>query len=512
MEPKTFLKIIILFIIVSSCQSKDTSTKTVQPKIIIESKLGKKLDSLLTPYVNELRNLTDNEAGLAIGITKGEKIIYAKTFGYTNVEKLSETNFNSIFHIASLSKPFTAFAIAKLIQQGKLKLEDQIIKFIPELEMQGGNYNLITIKHILTHTSGIPANISPDDWTNPSYGDNALNENIEALKKHSLDFEPGTKFSYSNSAFDILGIVISRASGMQFSKYIKINILDPAGMTKSTFKKPKDSIPNNWAVPYSYGLKTQEWTPYPYNEKLFPSSGMLTSLLDMCKWAQLHQAKGKIDGNTVLAEEYFNLIVTPQFNTPWDDKIGLSWFLQSYLEHPIIMHTGQDTGFESIIYMYPNDDVSIIVLSNRDFSRTGRIINATSEILFDKELKEYQISAKYKFAETYNNLGIEKAKEVWNTMKMDTTDIYYIDDEDILTTGAILENGKKWSETKEVLEYYNTLNNKSTYSWRLLGNANLNQGDTLSALECYKKCLEINPNYDKAKLAIENIGNSGTKN
>ena len=505
---KIYLFICLSFLFLG-CQKQELH----QPKTeLILGEVGKKIDSLLTPYISELRNLTDNKAGLAIGITKGNEIIYAKTFGYSNIEKANKTNFNSVFHIASLSKPFTAFAIAKLVQQGKLKLEDTLVKFIPELEMQEGNYNLITIKHILTHTSGIPANISPDDWTKPSFGEDALNENIEVLKKHYLDFEPGSKFSYSNSAFDILGIVISRVSGMPFSEYIKTNILEPAGMGHSTFKKPKDTIPYNWTIPYSYGLKTQEWEPYPYNEKLFPSSGMLTTLSDMCKWAQLHQGRGEINGNIVLSKEYFNLIVAPHFDTPWNDKIGLSWFLQSYLEHPIIMHTGHDTGFESIIYIYPKDDISIIVLSNRDFSRTGRIINAASEILFDKELKKYNISAKYKFAETYSNLGIEKAKEVWSNMKNDTTDIYIVNDEDILTTGAILENGGNWNETKEILEYYNILNNKSTYSWRLLGNANLNRGDTLAALNCYKKCLEINPDYKKAKLAIENIENKIGKN
>jgi CubicO group peptidase (beta-lactamase class C family) len=505
MELKYLYKLILFTILLTSCQLKNISTQNFQPKNKTSTALGKKVDSLLTPYVNKLRKLTDNQAGLAVGITKGNEIIYAKTFGYSNIEKGTVTDFNTVFHIASLSKPFAAFAIAKLTQQGKLELNDPIVKFIPELEMQGGNYNLITIKHILTHTSGIPANISTDDWTNPSYGEDALNENIEALKRHPLNFEPGLKFSYSNSAFDLLGIVINRVSGMPYSEFIKKNILEPAGMTKSTFKKPKDLIPHNWAVPYSYGLKTQEWNPYPYNEKLLPSSGMLTTLSDMCKWAQLHQGRGEINGKIVLEKEYFDLIVTPHFDTPWNDKIGLSWYLQSYLDHPIIMHSGQDTGFEAIIYIYPEDDISIIVMSNRDFSRTGRIINAASEIVFDKEIKDFQISAKYKFAEMYNKNGIEKAKEVWNTLKTDTTDIYIVNDGDILTTGAILENGRKWSETREVLEFYNDLNNNSTYSWRLLGNANLNIGDTLTAMNCYRKCLEINPNYEKAKLEIKKL-------
>ncbi len=90
-------------------------------------------------------------------------------------------------------------------------------------------------------------------------------------------------------------------------------------------------------------------------------------------------------------------------------------------------------------------------------------------------------------------------------MKTDSTDIYYVDDDDILTIGAVLENGEKWKETRDVLSFYNDLNEESTYSWRLMGNANLNLGDTLRALLNYEKCLEINPDYEKAKTAIEKI-------
>jgi CubicO group peptidase (beta-lactamase class C family) len=499
---KSFFYISLAAILFLSCKTEETSTQ--ETNTIIKGTEGQLLDSLLTPYVTQLRKLTDNEAGLAIGITKGTEIIYARTFGYANIDENIKTDFNTVFHIASLSKPFTAVAVAKLIEQGKLKLNDRIIDFIPEFKMEGDGYETITIKHILTHTSGIPRNISPDDWINPSYGPNALEENLDAVKHHTLDFEPGSQFSYSNSAFDILGIVISRVCEMPFSEYISKHVLQPTGMTQSSFKKQKD-FPLNGALPYSYGLNTQEWTPYPYNEKLFPSSGMLTTLLDMCKWAQMHQGKGKFNEFEVLNETNYNQVVSPHFDTPWGDKIGLSWFLQSYLDQPIIMHTGQDTGFESIMYIYPNDDISIVVMANRDFSRTGRIINAASEVLFKQELKPYNVSAKYKFADVYNKQGISKAKEIWREMKNDTTDIYSVDDEDILTTGAILENGKRWSETKDVLEFYLTMNEKSTYAWRLLGNANLGLKDTISALSCYNKCLEINPNYEKAKIAIEQI-------
>lgn len=498
-----YLLLIIILFLAAACSNE--REKNAEGNIAIGEQ-GERLDSLLVPYINEIRELTDNNAGLAIGVSKGDQTIFARCFGYSNIAQQKEVDFNTVFHIASVSKPFVACAVAKLIEQKKIELEDKIVDLLPEFEMKGSGYDLITVKHLLTHTSGIPRNASPDDWTNPSYGDGALEENLEALKSHSLDFEPGTEFNYSNSAIDLLGLVISRISKMQFSDFVNSEIFVPLGMSNSTYKK-EEAISENLAQAYSYGLETQEWNPYPYNEKLFPSSGVLTSLNDMLRWTKLHLNKGIFEGKTIIEEKYFNLLVEPHFDTPWNEKIGLSWFLQSYLEKPIIMHQGEDTGFESIVYLFPKENISIVVMANRDFSRTGRFINAISEILFEEELKSYQVSAKYQFAKEYNVGGIDKAMEAWSRLKRDTTDIYFSDDEDILTTGANLENGAKWKETKDILEYYNTLNEQSTYAWRLLGNANLNLGDTLTALTNYEKCLEINPDYEKAKRAIKELNN-----
>lgn len=493
---KLFLATIFSLLLIG-CNTSEPETKNT----IINGETGHYLDSILTPYVKELRNLTDNSAGLGIGITKGKEIIYARTFGYAQIEQGKKVDLNTRFHLASVSKPFSAFAVAKLIQENKLNLDDLLIDYIPEFKMKGEGYNKITIEHILTHTSGIPRNIQIDSWLDPSFGKSALEENIEIVKSLKLDFEPGSKFSYSNSAFDILGIVISRASGMPFHKYLEEAIFKPAGMTHTSLKKPKNALPSDWANAHSHGLETQTLSPYPYNERVFPSSGIVASLIDMCKWGQLHVNQGHINGNSIIDKEHFNLMVSPKHKTPWGDNIGLSWFLQNYLNRPIIMHTGSDTGFEAMSYIFPEDEVSIVILSNRDFSRTGRIVNAASEAIFGEPLKEYKVSAKYKFTDIYKSQGIEKAKALWNELKTDTTDIYYTDPQEILTTGGII-NDKKFSESKEILEFYNTLNPRSTYSWRLLGNANLNLGDTITAKSCYQKCLEINPKYEKAKIEL----------
>lgn len=506
MNSKYVIGFISIIVFLFGC-SKGSKTETKSQTTLVKTELGNHIDSLLTPYVNKLRILTDNTTGLAIGITKGDDIIYAKTFGFANIETQEAASFKTRFHIASVSKPFTAAAIMKLVQQGKLKLSDSIVKHIPEFTMKSDAYKNITIQHILNHTSGIPRHVSADDWLSPKVGINALEENLENVKNFELDFEPGSQFSYSNSAFDILGVLITRVSGMSFSEYVSKHILEPNGMTESTYNKPLDSLPKHWAKSYSYGLTNQEWQPYPHTDKYLPSSGLQATLLDMCKWGIMHVNNGTYNGQEVLNNAHFNRFVAPTYDTPWGDKIGLSWFLQSYLGRPIIMHTGADTGFESIMYIFPDDNISIVVMANRDFARTGRIINAASEVIFNEKPKDYKVSARYKFSETYKSQGLDKALLLWNEMKTDTTDIYYVNDEDILTVGAILENGKHWKDTKEILSYYTTIDTTSTYAWRLLGNAHLNLQDTINAKKCYEKTLEINPNYEKGKDALMRLKN-----
>ncbi|HMQ49493.1 MAG TPA: serine hydrolase [Saprospiraceae bacterium] len=494
-------KIIVLLFATATVASCFSQSK----KPIIEGDEGARLDSLLTPYLLQLRDLTNNQAGLAVGVTKGEKIMYARTFGYANIKDSTEADFNTVFHIASVSKPFTAAAVVKLVEQGKLNLDDFIVKHIPEFEMKDARFKQITIKQILTHTSGIPSNISASDWEKPVYGDKALEKNLADIKPLMLDFEPGTEFNYSNSAFDILGIIVSRSSSLPFAEYVKTYILTPSGMTNSFYSKPQGTLPANWAVPYSYGIETQIWSPFPYSENYFPSSGLHTTLLDMCNWGMLYANNGRHKDNVVIKPDYFSLLSAPNLDTPWGDKIGLSWFVQAYLDRPIIMHQGNDTGFESIMYVYPKDSISVIIMANRDFSRTGRIINAVSEFLFEQKAKDYSVSAKYPFTMAYNEHGIAYASELWEQLKKDSTDIYQVNDEDILTTGAVLENGKNWAAAREILEYYITLDNNSTYAWRLLGNAYLNLGNKAQAKSCYEKTLLINPDYEKGKKALEDL-------
>ncbi|MEO1435868.1 MAG: serine hydrolase [Bacteroidota bacterium] len=504
---KNLLSLCLLVLTCWSCTNEPPLSNTT-PDQIITGELGHRLDSLLSPYIDSLRIRTDNQAGIVVGITKSDELIYVKPFGYANIETREKVNLNTIFHIASVSKPFTAVAIAKLIQQGKLQLEDRLIDHLPEFKMQGLGYENITIQHILTHTSGIPRHLSSGEWEHPIIGPEAMDYNLQKAKEAELDFEPGSEYSYSNSAFDILGSLIERVTGMRFHEYMQSNVLQAAGMDHTFYVKPVDRLPAGWAVPYSFGVETSEWSPYPYTENYFPSSGVQTSILDMCRWGLLHLNQGNFEAFSLLDSTHFELFLQPRQATPWGDQIALSWYLQSYLDRPNMMHLGNDTGFEAFTCIYPEDDISITIMANRDFARVGRLVNAASEILFGVAAKSYEVSAKYPFSQAFREQGIESAKAKWEALASDTTDLYFSQITDIRTCGAVLEWNKDYSQAKPILEYYLTKEDQSTYAWRILGNCHLNLSDTTAAVQAYKQALKINPTYEKAKRALEQLGSS----
>lgn len=491
--------LLIVFLIIIACQFSVAQT----PDKIIKGELGKKLEDKLTPFIEKI--LEDHDAvGLSIGITKDDEIIYAKGFGYENIKTKKKTTINTIYHMASVSKPFVATALVKLAEQGKLKLDDPVVKYLPYFKLDGEESKKITIKQILTHTSGMPRNIGSDDWDKPSYGDDALEEYVRSINDAKLEFVPGSKYSYSNSGFDILGDVIAKASGMTFEAYMQKYVLDASGMKNTTYLKP-NYLPENWAAPHVLRLTTELWKHYPYNRKHAPSSALHSNILDMAKWGIINLNRGTFKDHKLLNGKSHDLLLTPTFDTPWGEKIGLSWFLQSYEGKKTILHTGEDTGFETQFIMYPEEKVSIAVMANRNDSRTARIANASFEALMDMPIKPYKVSAKYPFGKEMQANGIEAAKALWQKLKANDKDNYFTSEWEINIVGHSLIEAKRYEEAKQVFQFNIEEFPKSPNVYDSYGDALLAEGDKENAIKYFKKALEIDPNFPDPKPKLEKL-------
>ena len=187
--------------------------------------------------IASLHLTNDKITGLSIGIVKNNSVFYTKGYGSRTIGENKSVDSSTNFLTCSISKLFTATAIMKLVEQGKLSINDKLVDIIPEFEMKGELYKEITLYHLLTHTSGAD-NYFKEHFISPKNDSLALTEFARKLKSKKLKYSPGVELShktYSNSGYNLLGLVIERISGKTYSGYMDEHILGPLKMDKSSF-------------------------------------------------------------------------------------------------------------------------------------------------------------------------------------------------------------------------------------------------------------------------------------
>lgn len=469
---------------------------------IVSGDIGAKLEQQLTPFVKNILKDHHCESSLAIGVTKGNEIVYAKAFGYADINSKDTANIYTVYNLASLSKPFVATAIMQLQDEGQLDLDDPIVKHLPYFKLKSEGYGSITIKQVLTHTSGLPKNLRRHEWENVTYADDALEGYVRSASDTTLEFEPGTDYNYSDVGFNTLGDLIAKVSGMSFEAYMKQNIFIPAKMNQTTFLKPK-VLPGSWAKPHIIGATTTVWNYYPYNRMYAPCTGLNSTVFDMCQWGIINLNRGEYKDAHLLDTAAYSQLIYPWAKTPWNEHIGLSWFLQSYEGMNTILHTGASIGFGAQMIMYPEEDISIVVMANRDYSRTARIANAIIEVIKDLEVKTYRVSARFPFGREWETQGYESAKKMWQELLKDTTDNYYANEWEMNLIGHGLIFEKDYEKAKKAFQinietFPNAPNVYDSY-----GDALLAQGDTSEAIKYFYKALEVDPNFDDPKPKLD---------
>lgn len=359
------MKHIIVFLLISSiyvsisCQNKKFKQVISYNKPSIS--LTERIDSIITCKMNEY-----NIPGLSIGIVKNDTIIYTKGYGVASINSYKKITEVSIFHTASVSKIFTALAVMNLIQNNKLALDEKLVSVLPELKFSDKRAEAITIKHLLNHTSGIP-DVSDYNWSNNNQEDNSLKDYLKK-QNFKLKFQPSSQYSYSNLAYDILGYVIKKSSGIKFEDYVKENILLPSGMTNSDFRifKISDSLRT---FPHSKSWITRnvyQRNVYPYTREHAPSSTLNSSSLELSKW-MVHFIK-KLN----FGPESFLLNSMTKKSTNVNNFIGLGFQLYDLDGKKAIGHYGGDKGYRSYLLIVPENKIGLIVLANCDYNEDFR--------------------------------------------------------------------------------------------------------------------------------------------
>lgn len=337
-----------------------------------EPQWAKRFDALIAQRMKE-----KHMPGLAIGIIVDGRLVYSRGFGQATLGPNGpKTTPDTVYHMASITKPFVATALMQLAEQGKLSLDDSIVKHLPYFRVNDPRYATLTIKQFVTHTSGMP-DVEDYEWNKPQYDDGSLERYVRGLKDKKLLFAPGTRFTYSNVAFEVLADVIAKVSGQTFENYVEQHILIPVGMTHSTLLKEKTD-PKTLASGYRKDDKgiPQPIPAYPYNRPHNASSDLMSSVHDMARWATVNLNRGELDGKRILKASTYDLMWKPNAELTLCPEsgpcrkmgafVGLSWFLENKNGLQTVFHHGGDDGFETHLTLVPDRKFAIVMMTNTE--------------------------------------------------------------------------------------------------------------------------------------------------
>ncbi len=334
----------------------------------------KKVDAFLSQWDK------NDMPGCSVGAIKDGKLVYKRAFGMANLDYDIPNTTLTLFNLASVSKPFTAMSIALLAQQGKLSLDDDIRKYVPEIP----KYNeTITIRNLIHHTSGIREYqalvLFGGLGTDNAYSDKTI-LNMLARQKN-ISFVPGSKYQYSNSNYHLLGIIVSRVSGKSLRLFADENIFKPLGMKNTMFSDNRFEVVKNRATGYMISPDKSIRARSSLFD-LVGGGGVLTTVEDLSLWTQNYY-EPKI-GN----KEMIELLTTPgTLNGGEKMSYAFGVWRQEYKGLPIIEHSGNMSGFRAKIFSFPEQKFTAIALCNNMAILPSAIVNKLADIYLEGQLK-----------------------------------------------------------------------------------------------------------------------------
>jgi CubicO group peptidase (beta-lactamase class C family) len=323
---------------------------------------------------------TTSTPGCAVGVAVGGKPALLKAYGMADLERDVPNTPDTIFESGSVAKQFTAMAVQLLAGDGKLSLDDRVRKYIPELPDYG---KPLTIRHMLSHTSGLRDWGSVESiagWPRTTREYTHAHVLEIASRQRSLNFDPGTKWSYSNTGFNLAAVIVSRVSGLSFGEFSKRRIFDPLGMTHTSWRDDHTRIVKKRAMAYSEanGVYSIEM---PF-ENVHGNGGLLTTVGDLLIWNE-NFVSPKVGGAALIAE----MTTVGRFNDGQPLDYGLGLYVNDYRGVRNVYHSGSTAGYRAHLNRFPESRTSVAVLCNGSNGDATRSANRVSDLFLGERLK-----------------------------------------------------------------------------------------------------------------------------
>jgi CubicO group peptidase (beta-lactamase class C family) len=308
--------------------------------------------------------------GLAIGVVDGGAPVYVRAFGVRDLATKQPVTTDTRFHIASISKTFTATAVMQLIEEDRLTLNDKLGRWLPPFAGSG-----ITIEQLLTHTAGL------EDWIDPegATDDAQVAEYVARVAKHHHPYPPGDGWAYTDVDFNLLGAVIEAASGERFPDYLAAHVFAKAGLTRTSALKP--AADDDFAWPHVGEWHVKRAKTHPWDRVFIPSSGVESTITDLVQWCLVNLHRDP----ALLTAASYEVLFRPRVETEWDNiSMGLGWQLERRGKEWLPRHPGGDPGFHTLLVLYPAQQRAIVILSNGETTPRSEIRELIEDVLKKK--------------------------------------------------------------------------------------------------------------------------------
>jgi len=455
---------------------------------------AEKIDEFVNLYYNY------GQFNGSVLVAENGKVIFKKGYGLANMEWNIPNEPDTKFRLGSITKQFTAMLIMQLVEEKKIKLDKKITDYLPDYRKDTGDR--ITIHHLLTHTSGIP------NYTNlPGYLENvsrnpySVDEFVKKYCSGDMEFEPGSKFSYSNSGYFLLGTIIEKVTARIYEAVLKERILDPLHMNNTGYDHHAPIIPNR-AIGYTKTFDGYVNAAYLDMSTPYSAGAMYSTVEDMYLWDQA------LYTDKLLSRKYMELMFKPYISA-FRGSYAYGWAVNNVPvgetgnSIKVIQHGGGINGFNTLIARLVDDKYLIVLLNNTERTRLNDMCRGIINILYDEPYNLPKKSLRDVLVKTILEKDVESAIAEYHELKEKYPDDYDFTEIEMNLLGYQLLAMNKIEEAIEIFKLNIEVYPESFNTYDSMGEAYMINGDKELAIKNYAKSLELNPNNTNA---IEMLG------
>ena len=430
-------------------------------------------------------------------VAENGKVTYKGGFGMADMEWGIPNTPDTKFRLGSITKQFTATLVLQLVEQGKIKLDGKVSDYLPDYRKDIGDK--VTVHHLLTHTSGIPSYTSqPGFFDNVSRDPYKVTDFVKKYASGDLEFEPGSKFSYNNSGYFLLGAIVEKVTGKSYEQALKENILDPAGMKNTGYDHYGTILPKRAA---GYVKTTDGYNNAPYLDMSIPyaAGSMYSTVEDLYLWDQA------LYTDKVLSAQSKELMFKPflsDYAYGWG-VVNASFKLDDQPVQ-IIRHGGGINGFSTTIARFPKEKNLIVLLDNTS-QNVGRLSETITSILYNQPYEPPKMSIVPALESTIKEKGIEAGIAQYRELKAKQAATYDFSEEELNRVGYGLMREGKLKEAVEIFKLNVEAYPQGFNTYDSLAEAYMNLNQRELAVTNYKKSLELNPKNTNAVEMLKRL-------